>query len=37
MNGSEQWYNVKYDDKDQVLYIITNLLLDIDKGDFEFC
>lgn len=33
--GTDDWYNVQYDDEDQVLSL--NLHLDIDKGDLEFC
>ena len=32
--GTSDWYNVKYDDEEQVLSL--NLLLDIEKGDLEF-
>jgi hypothetical protein len=32
--GTDDWYNVKYDDEDQVLSL--NLHIDIDKGDLEF-
>ena len=32
--GTSDWYNVRYDDEEQVLSL--NLLLDIEKGDLEF-
>ena len=32
--GTDDWYNVRYDDKEQVLSI--NLLLDIKKKTLEF-
>jgi len=31
---TDDWYNVKYDDEEQVLSL--NLKVDIDKGDLEF-
>ena len=31
--GTTDWYNVKYDGEDEILSL--NLLVDIDKGDFE--
>ena len=32
--GTDDWYNVQYDNEDQVLSL--NLLLDIEQGDLEF-
>ena len=32
--GTSDWYNVRYDDEEEVLSL--NLLLDIEKGDLEF-
>ena len=32
--GTDDWYNVRCDDEEQVLSL--NLLLDIEKGDLEF-
>ena len=32
--GTDDWYNVKYDNEEQVLSL--NLLLHIEKGDLEF-
>ena len=34
VSGTDDWYNVRYDDEEQVLSL--NLLLDIEKGDLEF-
>ena len=33
-NGTDDWYNVQYDYKDQVLSL--NLLLDMEQYDLEF-
>ena len=32
--GTDDWYNIQYDNEDQVLSL--NLLLDIEQGDLEF-
>ena len=32
--GTDDWYNVQYDNEDQVLSL--NLLLDIEQGDLQF-
>ena len=32
--GTDDWYNVRYDNEEQVLSL--SLLLDIEKGDLEF-
>ena len=32
--GTNDWYNVQYDNEDQVLSL--NLLFDIEQGDLEF-
>ena len=32
--GTDNWYKVKYDDKEQILSL--DLLLDVEKGDLEF-
>ena len=32
--GTSDWYNVRYDDEQEVLSL--NLLLDIEKGDLKF-
>ena len=32
--GTDDWYNVQYDNEDQILSL--NLLLDIEQGDLEF-
>ena len=32
--GTDDWYNVQYDNEDQVLSL--NLLFDIEQGDLEF-
>ena len=31
--GTTEWYNVKYDEEDDILTL--NLLLDIEKGDLD--
>ena len=31
---TDDWYNVKYDDEEQILSL--NVKVDIDKGDLEF-
>ena len=32
--GTKDWYNIKYDDEEDVLSL--NILLDIERGDLEF-